>query len=120
MSDTEERATPGTGSSDLTDGRHEADWRMPREFVQPPPPAPPFSWPVPPPGTDITAPQHDFHHPLDRVTGRLPRRMRIAVDWIVTIVGEGAVELLPAAIGGTVRVAASSTSPEFLFVSNDM
>ena len=32
-------------------------------------------------------------HPLDRVTGRLPRRLRIAVDWIVTIVGAVAIVL---------------------------
>ena len=36
---------------------------------------------------------HEFHHPLDRVTGRLPRRLRIAVDWIVTIVGAVAIVL---------------------------
>ncbi len=47
-----------------------------------PPPAPPFSWP-----TSEEPPKHEFHHPLDRVTGGLPRRLRIAVDWIVTIVG---------------------------------
>jgi signal peptidase I len=52
-----------------------------------PPPAPPFSWPV------SEEEKHEFHHPLDRVTGRLPRRLRIAVDWIVTIVGAIAIVL---------------------------
>jgi len=52
-----------------------------------PPPAPPFSWPIP------DDDKHEFHHPLDRVTGRLPRRLRIAVDWIVTIVGAIAIVL---------------------------
>ena len=36
---------------------------------------------------------HELHHPLDRVTGRLPRRLRLAVDWIVTIVGAVAIVL---------------------------
>ena len=40
-----------------------------------------------------TEQHHEFHHPLDRVTGRLPRRLRIAVDWIVTIVGAVAIVL---------------------------
>ena len=39
MSDTEERITPTTGPPELTDGQHDADWRMPREYAQPPPPA---------------------------------------------------------------------------------
>ena len=112
MSDTEERTTPTTGPTDLTDGQHDADWRMPHEYAQPPPPAPPFSWPVPPPGTDITAPQHDFHHPLDRVTGRLPRRMRIAVDWIVTIVGAIAIVLaIKAWVVNPYRIPSSSMEP---------
>ena len=51
-----------------------------------PPPAPPFSWP-------IQEEKHEFHHPLDRVTGRLPRRLRIIVDWVVTIVGAIAIVL---------------------------
>ncbi len=82
MSDTEERVaeTPD-------------EWRMPNEYRPPPPPAPPFSWPLPPPSADGSTTHHEFHHPLDRVTGRLPRRLRIAVDWIVTIVGAVAIVL---------------------------
>src|SRR5262245_37709287 len=73
MSETEERTPSTTDSADSADVRSDGDWRMPDGYEPPPPPAPPFSWPVPPPGTDITSPQHEFHHPLDRVTGRLPR-----------------------------------------------
>jgi len=58
------------------------------EEPSPPPPAPPFSWPIP-----EEEPKHEFHHPLDRVTGRLPRRVRIVVDWVVTIVGAVAIVL---------------------------
>jgi signal peptidase I len=69
-----------------------ADWPVPESTVEltpiVPPPAPPFSWPIP-----DEEPRHEFHHPLDRVTGRLPRRLRIAVDWIVTIVGAVAIVL---------------------------
>lgn len=53
------------------------------------PPAPPFSWPV----HEEPEPRHEFHHPLDRVTGRLPRRVRIVVDWVLTIVGAIAIVL---------------------------
>jgi signal peptidase I len=60
----------------------------PAQAREVPPPAPPFSWPIP----DEDG-KHEFHHPLDRVTGRLPRRLRIAVDWIVTIVGAVAIVL---------------------------
>jgi signal peptidase I len=64
--------------------------RLDDDFERPvPPPAPPFSWPIEPDG----GPRHEFHHPLDRVTGRLPRRLRIAVDWIVTIIGAVAIVL---------------------------
>ncbi len=85
MSDTEERQSP----PQYTD----LDWRMPDEYRQPPPPAPPFSWPPSPPSYDRREEHHEFHHPLDRVTGRLPRRLRITVDWIVTIVGAVAIVL---------------------------
>jgi signal peptidase I len=79
------RAEPEPG-----DGRPAA-WTVVQEPYEPPPPAPPFSWPRPAPARE-TGP-HEYHHPLDRVTGRLPRRLRIAVDWIVTIVGAVAIVL---------------------------
>jgi signal peptidase I len=72
-----------------------------------PPPAPPFSWPLP-----DEAPAHEFHHPLDRVTGRLPRRLRIAVDWVVTIVGAVAIVLaIKAWVVNPYRIPSSSMEP---------
>ena len=91
MSDTEERQIPPIGADGDHDAGIEDEWRMPREYDSPPPPAPPFSWPSSPPTPRES--HDDFHHPLDRVTGRLPRRIRIAVDWIVTIVGAIAIVL---------------------------
>jgi signal peptidase I len=112
VTDTEERQSPPGAPPD--DGRADLDWRMPSEFRPPPPPAPPFSWPLPPPsasdGTDPDA--HEFHHPLDRVTGRLPRRLRIAVDWIVTIVGAIAIVLaIKAWVVNPYRIPSSSMEP---------
>jgi signal peptidase I len=72
-----------------------------------PPPAPPFSWPIP-----EEEPTHEFHHPLDRVTGRLPRRLRITVDWIVTIVGAIAIVLaIKAWVVNPYRIPSSSMEP---------
>ena len=77
----------------------------PREV---PPPAPPFSWPIPDEDDD----RHEFHHPLDRVTGSLPRRIRIAVDWIVTIVGAVAIVLaIKAWVVNPYRIPSSSMEP---------
>ncbi len=80
----------------------------PGEEAKPvPPPAPPFSWPVP--DDDH---QHEFHHPLDRVTGRLPRRLRIAVDWIATIIGAIAIVLaIKAWVVNPYRIPSSSMEP---------
>jgi signal peptidase I len=91
VSDTEERQISPVGADGDHDTGLEDQWQMPREYDSPPPPAPPFSWPSSPPAPRES--QDDFHHPLDRVTGRLPRRTRIAVDWIVTIVGAIAIVL---------------------------
>ena len=56
--------------------------------------------------------EHDYHHPLDRVTGRLPRRLRIAVDWIVTIVGAVAIVLaIKAWVVNPYRIPSSSMEP---------
>ena len=72
-----------------------------------PPPAPPFSWPIPE-GDE----PHEFHHPLDRVTGRLPRRLRIAVDWILTIAGAVAIVLgIKAWVVNPYRIPSSSMEP---------
>jgi signal peptidase I len=91
VSDTEERQVSPVGADGDRDAGLEDQWQMPRAYDAPPPPAPPFSWPSSPPAP--REPQDDYHHPLDRVTGRLPRRIRIAVDWIVTIVGAIAIVL---------------------------
>jgi signal peptidase I len=101
VSDTEERLTE---KSD--------EWQMPSEYRPPPPPAPPFSWPMPPPSPADVDQHHEFHHPLDRVTGRLPRRLRIAVDWIVTIVGAVAIVLaIKAWVVNPYRIPSSSMEP---------
>jgi signal peptidase I len=72
-----------------------------------PPPAPPFSWPVPSEEHHV-----EHHHPLDRVTGRLPRRLRIVVDWVVTIVGAIAIVLaIKAWVVNPYRIPSSSMEP---------
>jgi signal peptidase I len=90
------------------DGRpDESEWPEPLSLRELPP-APPFSWPPQPP----SEPEHEFHHPLDRVTGRLPRRVRIAVDWIVTIVGAIAIVLaIKAWVVNPYRIPSSSMEP---------
>jgi signal peptidase I len=56
--------------------------------------------------------EHEFHHPLDRVTGSLPRRIRVAVDWIVTIVGAIAIVLaIKAWVVNPYRIPSSSMEP---------
>ncbi len=112
MSETEERRRmldPATGAED---GRAGGPWPG-AERDEPPPPAPPFSWPMPPP--DHAGPasaQHEFHHPLDRVTGRLPRRVRIIVDWVLTIVGAIAIVLaIKAWVVNPYRIPSSSMEP---------
>ena len=88
----EQQRAAAEPNRELEDGRPTQEWRVPAHY-EPPPPAPPFSWPPPPPAASQEPLAHEFHHPLDRVTGRLPRRLRIVVDWIVTIVGAVAIVL---------------------------
>jgi signal peptidase I len=112
MSDTEERVSSSADpESQDGDGRRTDDWAMPLHGAEPPgppPPAPPFSWPV----SAEARPSDEFHHPLDRVTGRLPRRLRIAVDWIVTIVGAIAIVLaIKAWVVNPYRIPSSSMEP---------
>jgi signal peptidase I len=95
VSETDEQRRPPVEAPEQEDGPSDLEWRMPAQQYEPPPPAPPFSWPQPPPEVaEAHAAGHEFHHPLDRVTGRLPRRARIVVDWIVTIVGAVAIVLM--------------------------
>jgi len=87
----------------------EAAWSAPAPEPAPrnTEPAPPFSYPIP-----DEEPKHEFHHPLDRVTGRLPRRLRITVDWIVTIVGAIAIVLaIKAWVVNPYRIPSSSMEP---------
>jgi signal peptidase I len=89
VSETDERERVPVETAPDPDGRHPSEraWQEPggsdAQERAVPPPAPPFSWPT----SEAEPGKHEFHHPLDRVTGRLPRRVRIAVDWLVTIVG---------------------------------
>ena len=110
MSDTERH---GSTTDVSGDGRADDEWTIPQEYRPPPPPAPPFSWPTPPLTQDSAAGEpHEFHHPLDRVTGRLPRRLRITVDWVVTIVGAVAIVLaIKAWVVNPYRIPSSSMEP---------
>jgi signal peptidase I len=116
VSETEERQLPPIGVPPEPDDGQPADpsWRPEGAVLdERPPPAPPFSWPVPPaPEAPEPPPRHEFHHPLDRVTGRLPRRVRIAVDWVVTIVGAVAIVLaIKAWVINPYRIPSSSMEP---------
>jgi signal peptidase I len=63
-------------------------------------------------GAESESEPEEFHHPLDRVTGRLPRRARIVVDWIVTIVGAIAIVLaIKAWVVNPYRISSSSMEP---------
>ena len=112
VSDTGERtATPDVEHDQPGNGPEHDPWVMPLNESPSstlPPPAPPFSWPV---SADRPA-ADEYHHPLDRVTGRLPRRARIAVDWIVTIVGAIAIVLaIKAWVVNPYRIPSSSMEP---------
>jgi len=78
---------------------------------------PPSGWAAPPRSVPTSEgpeqlPVHEFHHPLDRVTKGLPRRARIAVDWIVTIVGAIAIVLaIKAWVVNPYRIPSSSMEP---------
>ena len=112
MSELDERErAPADTDPARGDGQHEAGWPGEPESppYEPPPPAPPFSWPVAP---AEPPPEHEFHHPLDRVTGRLPRRARIIVDWVLTIVGAIAIVLaIKAWVVNPYRIPSSSMEP---------
>jgi signal peptidase I len=64
------------------------------------------------PPSDGVSPEEGFHHPLDKVTGRLPRRVRLIVDWVVTIVGAIAIVLaIKAWVVNPYRIPSSSMEP---------
>jgi signal peptidase I len=69
--------------------------------------------PIPPP-VAATPPFEEPHsrNPLDRLTGRLPRPWRVAIDWIVTIAGAIAIVLLiKAYVVNPYRIPSSSMEP---------
>ena len=109
MSDTEEQQGTSIGSTPDVDGDVQPEGSAWVAATQPPPPAPPFSWPAAP---ETVHEPHEFHHPLDRVTWRLPRRLRILVDWVVTIVGAIAIVLaIKAWVVNPYRIPSSSMEP---------
>jgi signal peptidase I len=113
VSELDERERPpvdtATPSGDGASGSGWAGEELPRAV---PPPAPPFSWPVPEASVEQQDEPHEFHHPLDRVTGRLPRRARIIVDWALTIVGAVAIVLaIKAWVVNPYRIPSSSMEP---------
>ena len=111
-----ERRPPVDTASESPDGdgsAREPRWPEPEAselLPKPvPPPAPPFSWPL---QDEQPPPKHEFHHPLDRVTGRLPPKLRIVVDWVVTIVGAIAIVLaIKAWVVNPYRIPSSSMEP---------
>jgi signal peptidase I len=119
VSEADERQLPPVGVPPRPDDGRVPDsdggWPRPQSSTtdEPPPPAPPFSWPISPAAPPAPeSPTHEFHHPLDRVTGRLPRKLRIAVDWIVTIVGAVAIVLaIKAWVINPYRIPSSSMEP---------
>ncbi|MGZ4281767.1 MAG: signal peptidase I [Gaiellaceae bacterium] len=70
----------------LTDPRLRAEYDSTGDGAPPLPPAVGGYLPLPEPQPDEQPQQHS-HNPLDRLTARLPRPWRIAIDWIVTIAG---------------------------------
>src|SRR2546421_8313643 len=60
----------------------------------------------------VEQPKHHSRNPLDRLTARLPRPWRIAVDWIVTIAGAIAIVLaIKAWVVNPYRIPSSSMEP---------
>ena len=130
MSERDERTTSALGAEpNVDDGlarddRWALDGRAPDTWPgevhdvpsEPPPPAPPFSWPAAPPAlpadTRWEEPVHRHRHPLDRLTGKLPPNVRVVVDWVVTIVGAIAIVLaVKAWVVNPYRIPSSSMEP---------
>jgi signal peptidase I len=78
----------------------------------PPPPAADEPGPVPPAAPAEAAPVRHSRNPVDRLTRRLPRPWRIAIDWIVTIAGAIAIVLaIKAWVVNPYRIPSSSMEP---------
>jgi signal peptidase I len=74
-----------------------------------PPPYQPGAAPFPP---AEPLQRHRSHNPVDRLTRRLPRPWRIAIDWIVTIAGAIAIVLaIKAWVINPYRIPSSSMEP---------
>src|SRR5437764_9902444 len=73
-------------SATLTDPRRRAEYDAAVDGGPPLPPAVGGYKPLPEP-QPIEQPQPHSRNPLDRLTARLPRPWRIAIDWAVTIAG---------------------------------
>jgi signal peptidase I len=102
----EEQTSSNDGVARTPEEPRSIDWAPPAWLPPSPPSAPTFEQPAPGQEGD------GFHHPLDRVTGRLPRRTRIVVDWIVTIVGAVAIVLaIKAWVVNPYRIPSSSMEP---------
>ncbi len=68
--------------------------------------------PAPPPRSPDEPPRHQSHNPVDRLTRRLPHRLRVTIDWLVTIVGAIAIVLLVKAyVINPYRIPSSSMEP---------
>ena len=79
----------------------------------PPPPTPAVGgfMPLPEP-QPVERQQHHSRNPLDRMTARLPRPWRIAIDWIVTIAGAIAIVLaIKQWVVNPYRIPSSSMEP---------
>jgi signal peptidase I len=64
------------------------------------------------PPVAATVPMHRSRNPVDRLTHRLPRPWRIAIDWVVTIAGAIAIVLaIKAWIVNPYRIPSSSMEP---------
>jgi signal peptidase I len=68
--------------------------------------------PVPPAAPAQAAPVRHSRNPVDRLTRRLPRPWRVAIDWIVTIAGAIAIVLaIKAWVVNPYRIPSSSMEP---------
>ena len=95
----------GAGAVAAADAGAPAPARAPAMTL---PPIRPQSEPMPAPAQPV----HPSRNPLDRMTARLPRPWRIAIDWIVTIAGAIAIVLLiKAYVVNPYRIPSSSMEP---------
>ena len=75
--------------------------------------SPPYVPPAAPPAAEAEpAPRRRSRNPIDRLTYRLPRPWRIAIDWIVTVAGAIAIVLaIKAWVVNPYRIPSSSMEP---------